>query len=160
MYIKNEIFMSKKKHIAFISEILQEVYKKRKPGFSGIGIAMYDDIELLPTSPLREDSMISPAISECSEIINFLSTISNKSNKYHDGFHFISSNLELTHVCQYFSPPVVEELDLNFKYGGRYRAGLYGSALDSVLACGVASNNYKPTIFVNGEIINSEFDER
>lgn len=144
--------MSKKEQLTFFRKLLKNIYLNKSSDFSGIGIVLYKDFNLLPTSSLRKKSKIRPFITDFNEILNTLSTISNKSNTYHDGFHFISQDFHLTHICQYFSPPIINDAPINLKYGGRYRASLYASFLDSVIACGVASNNYEPTIFINGKV--------
>ena len=143
-------------HINFLKALLKDVYLKRTSDFSGLGIIIYNNLENLPTSSLRENSKLNDEIYDYESIVNYLVSISSKLSDYHDGFHLISSQLHLTHVCQYFSPPIVKGIDLNFIYGGRFRAGLYGSYLEAVSLCGIASMAYSPLLFHKGLLINVE----
>ncbi len=78
--------------------------------------------------------------------------IADSSSEFHDGFHVLSPDLELLLVSQYFSPPIVTSvvIDTTRRLGGRYMAALFGSALPTVCASGVASLHYGVAIFENG----------
>ena len=75
------------------------------------------------------------------------------SSPYHDGFHLLSLDGRLTHLAQYFAPPIVRDLPPHgeaHQHGGRYRAAQYGSCLREVAASGVLTHHYGPVLFVDG----------
>jgi hypothetical protein len=91
--------------------------------------------------------------------VSSLFEISKLSNKYHDGFHFISSSLKLTHASHYFSPPIVHDVKLAQSkiIGGRYMAALFGSCIQNVLLTGIVTKNNGVVIFKNGaEVFSTE----
>ena len=64
----------------------------------------------------------------------------------------LGPNLRLIHLAQYFSPPIVPSasIDRSKRFGGRYLAALFGSALPGVLATGVASRDFGIAVFRDG----------
>jgi hypothetical protein len=139
--------------------ILNEIDRLKNKDFTGLGLVVYDtDPSLLPISPLisAPDNLKVP-ISDTTEIVNFLLRISTAENLNHDGFHFLNNRLELTHISQYFSTPLVKDVHINLEHGSRYRTALYGSFINGIVACGVLSNNYPPSVFVKGEELKSVY---
>jgi hypothetical protein len=63
--------------------------------------------------------------------------------------------LRLVRLAQYFSPPIVPSaaIDRSKRFGGRYLAALFGSALPGVLATGVASRDFGIAVFRDGREI-------
>lgn len=134
-----------------LKKLLNEVQTKSGSDFSGVGIIVHDRAHDLPIFPLR---LSYPMINE-TQIVDSLIKIASKSSKYHDGFHLISKDWKLTHVSQYFSPPIVEktEVDRSKLFGGRYLAALFGSSLPDVLFTGIASSDFGVAIFKSGKEI-------
>ena len=120
---------------------------------NNVGLILYNNLNELPISDLKEpDGNANLPLEKIETIIEYLATISDVNHKNHDGFHLISSEkFHLTHISQYFSTPIVKNVELEFHYGSRYRTAFYGSFLPGVSACGVLSKNYGPTIFVKGK---------
>jgi hypothetical protein len=115
---------------------------------------MYKKIESLPIAPLKIiDKNIQMPIKPLEVVTDFLIEVSNSNNKYHDGFHLLNNNLELTHIAQFIAPKIIQ-LNLNEEFGSRYRTAIYTSLIPDVIACGVLSKNYSPTVFVEGVKIN------
>lgn len=117
--------------------------------FSGIGILVSDVAHMLPTFPLRPDC-VPPRLGSTAEI---LSSISKYSSDLHDGFHILSPSLEIVSLSLYFSPPISKSLVIptpSPRFGGRYLAALFGSALPGVIVAGVASSHYGVVIFKDG----------
>ncbi|WP_442129066.1 hypothetical protein [Rhizobium leguminosarum] len=84
--------------------------------------------------------------------VEALLAISDKMSEFHDGFHVLSSSLEIQLISQYFSPPI-KGLTFPSKdrvVGGRYAAALFGSTLAGVVATGVISTSYGIAVFVGG----------
>ncbi len=123
-------------------------------GFSGIGVILYDNFDNLSVIPLR---VTAPPLAS-GDLSQQLAAISVETSDYHDGFHLISANWRLTHVAQYFSPPIVADakIDRTKKFGGRYLAALFGSAIPNVTLCGTVSNGFGLAIFCRGEEVHFE----
>lgn len=122
--------------------------------FSGIGVVVCDVADALPIHPLRTVSAIPCA----GNLVSQLSSVSSIHSTFHDGFHIVSTDWRLLKVAQYFSPPIVATVDINWtrQFGGRYLAALFGSALPSVKATGIASNGFGLAIFQDGKEIYFE----
>jgi hypothetical protein len=139
-----------------LHEILSAVTSRAGSEFSGIGIILADYPERLPLFPLRLDTVA--ALS--GELTSDLVSISNKNSDYHDGFHVISSSWKLTRISQYFSPNILPEVWVNRsrRFGGRYMAALFGSALPDVIATGIASRGFGIAVFRSGVEVTFESD--
>lgn len=135
-------------------EVLLNIEAEVSDDFSGIGIVIYSDIEGIPIFPLQNVSFVS----KYTGLIPTFVEISKVESPYHDGFHFITSDLTLTHTSQYFSPPIVQgvEVDSSRIIGGRYMAALFGSCLDNILMTGIVTKNNGVVIFKNGEEVYSK----
>ena len=135
-------------------QLLIDVNIRKGDHFSGLGLVMYKNIDNLPISPLKKIAeYIQLPIKPYDLVIDFLIDVSNSNSKYHDGFHLLNENLELTHIAQYLAPPIVKT-KLDEEFGSRYRTAIYTSLISDIVACGVLSKNYPPTVFVNGTIVN------
>lgn len=135
-------------------EVLLNIEKEASDDFAGIGIVVYADIEDIPIFPLQNVSYTFKNV----DIVSTFVEISKVESLYHDGFHFINSDLTLTHISQYFSPPIVQGVvvDSSRIIGGRYMAALFGSCLSNILLTGVVTRNNGVVIFENGKEIFSK----
>lgn len=131
-----------------LRQILAQVQAKAGNNFSGIGLVVCDTPASLPICSLRPASTYTGGV----DLVSRLAAISSASSEFHDGFHIISTNWELIKVAQYFSPPIVPtvRIDRAKRFGGRYLAALFGSALPLVRASGIASNGFGIAVFQNG----------
>lgn len=137
-----------------IRDFMSELDAKKSTNFSGLGLIFYSEIDLLPIAPLKILApQIKLPIGRKEDIIKFLLAISTLDSEYHDGFHLISQNFHLTHICQFFSTPIVAGVDIDYEHGSRHRSALYGSFLNSVFACAVCGANERSFIFKNGKTI-------
>lgn len=129
-------------------DVLVEVQSRAGKNFSGAGIIVCDDPFSLPLFPIRlaNDRIYSKLL------VDELTEICLAQSEFHDGFHIISSNFGLTSISQYFSPPIVKDvkIDRTKRFGGRYLAALFGSALPKVNFIGIASNGFGVAIFERG----------
>jgi hypothetical protein len=134
--------------INHLSGILRKVYRVAGKDFTGVGVLVSDEPDVLPILPLRSAS--TPF--EQQDLVVSLAAISVPDSEYHDGFHIVSSDWRLTLVSQYFSPPIVQGamIDRTKLFGGRYIAALFGSALPSVRLSGIASRGFGIAIFERG----------
>jgi hypothetical protein len=135
-----------------IRGILNEVKSRKKENFSGIGVITYNNLQQVPFSPLidRLPENVFLPIHGIDRIIDLFLNINTTDSNFHDGFHLISREGILTHICCYFSPPIYVSDDVEYTFGGRYRAAHYGSFLTGVDCIGVLGQNYGPTLFSNG----------
>jgi len=138
-----------------LHKLLIEIDKHKARTFTGLGLIMYSDIGSLPIASLKnvEAYLHLPLISY-DEVVNFLIKSSRSVNKYHDGFHLLNKNLELTHVAQYVAPRITKTKIEN-EFGSRYMTAMYSSKTPGIIASGVLSKNYPPTVFRKGKVFNS-----
>ena len=139
-----------------VKELLLTVSERATAQFSGLGIIVSDAPAGLPITPLRPIQFI-PRL----PTVKSLLTISEHTSEYHDGFHVLSSDLQLQLMSQYFSPPIaaLTFLPRDRIVGGRYAAALFGSTLAGVLATGLVSTTYGIALFVAGAEIFSARDK-
>ena len=131
--------------IEWLRDTLRGVMKLRTPDFSGVGVIVCNSPESLPIVPLIRSS---PRL-DAEDLISQLVAISSRRSDHHDGFHIISEAGRLTRVAQYFSPPIIPDaaIDRSKRFGGRYLAALYGSAIPEVRLSGIASEGFGIAIF-------------
>ncbi|MEY0300808.1 hypothetical protein AB7W11_02645 [Providencia manganoxydans] len=129
-------------------KFILKAVKHEAHNFSGLGLIVYSDLKSIPIYPLRVKE--SPYIHL--NTIDHLKKISEYTSGFHDGFHLLNNRLEITHVSQYFSPPIINNINLTREdgFGGRYLAALFGSCIDGIMLTGIASNNFGISIFNNG----------
>lgn len=132
-------------------KLLMDVDARAGLDFSGTGLIVSERPHSLPILPLRPSS--DPG--DATDVADRLAKISNPAHEHHDGFHVLDPNLRLLHLAQYFSPPIVPSapIDRSKRFGGRYLAALFGSALPGVLATGVASRDFGIAVFRDGREI-------
>jgi len=135
-------------------DILLNVEKEAGDDFSGLGVVVYSDIAGIPIYPLQNGSFVSDDV----DLIDTFVDISKVQSPYHDGFHFVTSDLTLTHISQYFSPPIVLDLEVERirVVGGRYMAALFGSCLTNILMTGIVTRNNGVIIFEDGSEVFSK----
>lgn len=133
--------------------LLYEVWLKSSGDFSGIGLVVCNSTANLPIVSLRDTE---PDMA--GRIVEVLSRVSSKNSEYHDGFHFLNEEGELTHVAQYFSPPVAQGVyfDRSRIVGGRYVAALFGSSIPEVIRTGIVSERHGLSIFESAQEVYFE----
>jgi hypothetical protein len=135
-------------------ELLHTIQKNAGAQFSGIGLLICDVPDSIPIFPLR--SFVD--IPEYEPVGSYFARISVTSSSLHDGFHIISRSHKISKVAQYFSPPILPDVNISYckLFGGRYLAALFGSALPSIVMSGIASPNFGLALFRNGREIYFE----
>lgn len=131
-----------------LAELLRDVDGKAGDAFSGVGVIVAPAYVRLPMLPLRATSAPDHDVPAA----DFLALISRPEHDLHDGFHLLDPNLRVELVAQYFSPPIVHgaAIDRGKRFGGRYVAALFGSAIPGVVATGVASRDFGLAVFQDG----------
>lgn len=136
----------------FSHELLQSGFEPFPNDFTGVGLVVYKkQIELLPVVPLLQSSMLENPIIDASDILSFLISISRYKDYRHDGFHFAHVDSGLTHISQFFSPPIPRGYIANkFNVGARHRTSELGSLLENVVEVIVLDRGGSVSVFKNG----------
>lgn len=140
--------------------LLRELVELKNPYFSGAGFVLYKNLETLSTyhCNLINDKKNLPLLKLGSQsLTNYLSKISSYKHPYHDGFHFINHKGQLTHVAQFFSPPVNDAVIRIPGQGARTFCAQCGSIIDGVLMIGSVSSNGQIYLFERGNLINVNY---
>lgn len=137
-------------------ELLNKIVKSSPQNFSGIGLIAYDSKKFDSKSHcnLRPNFRNPQYYIKNVEFSDYLAQIADYHNTLHDGFHFMNESGILTHVAQYFVPPVVENLIPNQDHGVRLHSSMCGSTLEGVLFIGVICSDYKIYIFQSGKDVS------
>lgn len=151
--------MIEKKFYVVLNSLSQE--SKGRSSFTGIGLVLYDPYildhgvhsSLRPSLSLPEEI----TLYDIDKASDMLLEISDKTSRFHDGFHFFDLwTGKLSYPAQYFVPPIVPDLETNEDYGTRYHSALYGSCIDGVVLTGVINSDYKCHVFKKGNLITGE----
>jgi len=139
-----------KRLIELLGETLKEVSARRGQTFTGMGMLVYrhgvfshkNHSDLRPSLPCPEDVLL--GTKQCTET---LLSMSQAENRLHDGFVLFNDAGRMTHVSQYFSPPIAKSVVPNEGFGGRFRAAQYGSLLEGVIAIGIVEHEGEYFLF-------------
>lgn len=137
-----------------LMQLLNYIKNSAGPRFTGIGLIMYQGkANSLPIVALRlpRRGLLLPKIDHIA-VEELLLKISSEDNKYHDGFHLLNENLELTHLSQYVAPPIIKKILVGKLAGGsRFRTALYSSLLPNVICTGIVSKGGEINLFIKGK---------
>ena len=142
--------------------MLKKIRTNCTDNFSGIGIIVYDEnifdsnrhCDLRPNVKCPNYNIVDR------QLVNYLIRISDYRNDLHDGFNMVDSKGNLTHVAQYFVPPIVKKLQPNLHHGVRLHSSICGSVLDGVICIGEISSEREKKKKKNGNYVNLEELER
>lgn len=140
--------------LVMLVDTLTQVKLLATHDFSGIGLVVYKDIKNIPIFPLQQQNFKT----DPNDFVSDLLEISSYGSEYHDGFHFISEGFEISHVAQYFSPPIISnaKVDYSKALGGRFMAALFGSYVQGVLLTGILTRGNGIKIFEHGNTVYSK----
>jgi len=144
------INMSCKHFIKLLMTLSQEKIKQ----FSGTGLVLYqhlNDIQHYHCN-LINDAKMSSLTHGADALLKYLSQISTYHHPYHDGFHFINTKGTLTHIAQFFSPPLIKPIRNIQGQGARTLCALHGSTIEGVIAIGTISSNHDVFLFKKGKM--------
>lgn len=135
--------------------ILNEVRASAPATFSGLGLIFYSPPLRLPVIPLGDESRFLPPlpIVGSDRIAQILARISVADSPWHDGFHLIDvPSVEMTHVSQFFSPPLGASRHPvpNAPIGARHMAAMLGSTLPTVDITALLTKRGDLLVFKNG----------
>jgi DNA integrity scanning protein DisA with diadenylate cyclase activity len=124
------------------------------PGdFSGFGAVIYLGlVSDLPTSPLVQDSLVTPHINHDAGIASLLVSLSRYSDVRHDGFHFIHQGDGLTRLSLLVSPPIPANYKpTRYGVGARHRSAELISRMGAIEAVVIVEKTGEIRVFVNGQ---------
>jgi hypothetical protein len=141
-------------------QMLEEVWRKRPPAFTGLGVVFYASPVALPSVPLRENVALKDGapVLGMEEISQCLSELSDLHSPWHDGFHFVDvDHFALTHLAQYLAPPLNTEIlaaCVERPAGARQMTALLTSGISRVQAVAVMSAAGEIRLYADGRLVS------
>lgn len=134
--------------------LCKKIVAKKPKNFSGIGIVAYETNVFDETlhCDLRPGIICKPYSIEEDAVVDYLVNIADYHSILHDGFHMINEKGILTHVAQYFVPPVIKEIEPNQDHGVRLYSSLCGSTLEGVIFIATICTDMSIYILKNGKV--------
>ncbi|MBN8428302.1 MAG: hypothetical protein J0L65_12630 [Xanthomonadales bacterium] len=134
-----------------VLSLIRRVDSRRIPGFSGMGLIVYDSLVHLPCLPMAEQEKYEGM----DEVAGLLAEYSRRQDVHHDGFHLLDRHLRLTHAAQYIAPPIVERLlwQPETPFGARTMTALLASCVEGVLLTASVSSDHSVRLFRAGECV-------
>lgn len=127
--------------------------------FSGVGLVLYHEMNNLSQyhcNLVDDDKEIPKVKLGTQDLISYLIEIADYRHPYHDGFHFINSKGILTHVAQFFSPPVNKYIKNVRGHGARTYCAQSGSLVEGVLMVSSVSSRRNIHLFSNGFLLEEK----
>lgn len=126
--------------------------------FTGTGIVLYqndEEIKKYHCNLVNQMPKIDAIELGTQKMAEYLLSISSYNHPCHDGFHFINHQGKLTHVAQFFAPPV-NTMRANISgQGARTLCALHGSAIPGVNLIGTISLKSHIHLFKNGALLST-----
>lgn len=139
---------------SLMHHIFQRAWSAAPADFSGLGIVLCRRGHALPYAALREAAPPElEGVLGADQIATVLSALAGVCSPWHDGFHFVDvSDVRLTHVAQYISPPIPPRMGLcSFMGGARHMSAALASRIDGVVMVGVLTSKGEISMYVEGE---------
>jgi len=131
-----------------LGNLLEDLQRRADETFTGTGVIVYSKM-----GDLRHFSMGDRKPTN-GDIADQLLEASSLSGSNHDGFHFIDSAWNLTHLNQYVSPQIPANyqfpVDVKAIAGARIATAILCSLSSTVICSGVISTNEGIMTFANG----------
>jgi hypothetical protein len=140
-------------------QLLLALSRVENAGFTGIGLVLYDNIQHLANyhCSLIQQQPFPPLQLGTQQLMAYFTEISSYDHPYHDGFHFINGDGILTHVAQFFSPPINQLMPDILGQGARTFCSQCGSSVPGVLMTGAVSSSRAIYLFEQGQWLNNQF---
>jgi hypothetical protein len=145
---------------SLVFELLGHVQINAPSSFSGLGLVFYRAPLRLPVASLGDQSLFLPTlpVHGVDAIARVLADISGSASLWHDGFHLVElSAVALTHVSQFFAPPIHLVTPLHSgatPIGARQMAATVGSKIPSVEYTAILSKSEGPLVFRAGTAVS------
>lgn len=137
--------------------LLIELSSNKDKNFSGLGLILYDDLNILSQhhcNLVNNEQYVPPLKLGTHKLTNYLVEISHYQHPYHDGFHFMNKQGVLTHVAQFFSPPIHKFLPEVIGQGARTYCSQCGSNIVGITLIGSISSKRNIHLFKKGKLFN------
>lgn len=135
--------------------LLKTVWNLAPPDFSGLGVVFYQKLDCLPFLQLnvRSPRLVSLPVSGIEKMADVLAGISSNQSEWHDGFHFIrTASQELTHVAQFISPPLIQNVDhMIAATGARQMTAALSTLITGISGVGLLTSEKSLFYFENGK---------
>lgn len=134
-----------------VLSLIRRVDSRRIPGFSGMGLIVYDNLVHLPCLPMAEQEKYEGM----DEVAGLLAEYSRRQDVHHDGFHLLDRHLRLTHAAQYIAPPIIEGLcwQPETPVGARTMTALLASCVEGVVLTASVSSDHSVRLFRAGACV-------
>jgi len=142
----------------WVTQVLRRVAADGPRNFAGLGLVVYRPPLELPVAALvPPDRLPAPdAGGDLETTVALLCRLSDISSPLHDGFHLVDARaLTVTHLCQFFAPPVPSSLPASLPprpVGARFMAAFLGSLLPSVVMTAIMSDRNEAIVVERGVI--------
>ncbi|MES2299477.1 MAG: hypothetical protein V4582_20740 [Pseudomonadota bacterium] len=142
-----------------MTNLMENVRRLKGPGFVGLGVIVYRRLLGLPVIPLGSQANAHPRLPAqgIDTIADILAEIADRSSPWHDGFHLVDSDtFTLTHVSQFFSPPLPTSGSISGvseHMGARQMAALLGSRMPNIECIVLLNQDGAVHVFKDGELI-------
>lgn len=139
-----------------VLSLIRRVDSRRIPGFSGMGLIVYDNLVHLPCLPMAEQEKYEGM----DEVAGLLAEYSRRQDVHHDGFHLLNRHLRLTHAAQYIAPPIAERLlwQPETPVGARTMTALLASCVQGVVLTASVSSDHSVRLFRAGACVFEAID--
>ena len=126
--------------------------------FTGLGVVFYEDLIRLPHLSLEAPAWIAVVPVGDAAVTTELSLISTVHSPWHDGFHFVrASDMRLTHVAQFVSPPLDPVGSfIPPERGARHMAAALASMVEGIVCVGVVPVNGEVAVYRSGRRVGGE----
>jgi len=138
--------------------VLLKVAAHAPTAFSGVAVVLYDSqfshcchCDLRDASAMLHVGSHSVTIGD--DFVDLLLTISPETHSCHDGFVLVNERGIVTHIAQYFVPPIVPGLTPHNDHGTRFYSALCGSLVPGVTAVGVVCANRDCFVVESGCVV-------
>lgn len=138
--------------------LCEKIVEKKPENFSGLGLVVYDTNQFDDSlhCDLRPNSDYIHYTIEDEELVDYLINVSDYHNTLHDGFHMLNENGILTHVAQYFVPPIIKEISPDQDHGVRVYSSLCGSTIKGVLFIVAVCSDLSIYIMKDGKVFSKK----
>jgi hypothetical protein len=126
--------------------------------FTGLGVVLYEDLIRLPYLSLQAPAWIAAVPTGDAAVTTELSRIATVHSPWHDGFHFVRvSDMRLTHVAQFVSPPLDPAGSfVPSERGARHMAAALASMVEGIVCVGVVPAHGEVAVYRSGRRVCGE----